>query len=339
LRKLVRQFVYIACFQSNYGTERLEAQRAEAEAEAREKASRIKAEYWSTLLLPNWTAEMASAERRASHRKMWWNGIPPRLRGQVWQRAIGNDLEVTEGTYQVALKKAQGEVMQLGDKALGGRYTRIVESTKSVFPELKMFAGRTAEGRQDEQPLHQDLVNVCLAYSTYRPDISPADAGITHIVAVLLLNLAAPQSFILLSNLLNRPLPLSFLVQDSNAVHSAYSTTLHALSKKYPSLAQRLQALRVEPRDYLANMFAALFCERLGVEHAARVMDVYVIEGDKIPPRVAVAIMGILEGACMEGDAAQVARLLRDKPIDVEVDNFMNQVYEAGKSAAGAASA
>ncbi|KAH7391762.1 rab-GTPase-TBC domain-containing protein [Pyrenochaeta sp. MPI-SDFR-AT-0127] len=314
--------------------ERLEAQRAQDEALAREKASRIKAEYWSALLLPNWATEMTNPELRATHRKMWWNGIPPRLRGQVWQKAIGNDLEVTEGTYKIALEKAKEEIKHYGYEALGGRYLQVVEGTSTVFPELKMFAARTTPEAQDEQPLHQDLVNVCLAYSTYRPDILHSSSGIQHIAALLLLNLPAPQTFIALSNLLNRPLPLSFLVQDANAVHAAYSTTLRALNKKTPSLAQRLEVLRVEPRDYMFDMFNNLFCGRLGVEHAARIMDVYTVEGDKIPPRVAVAILGILEGNCVEGDASQVARTLREKPIEMEADDFMAKVYEAGKSSA-----
>ncbi|KAE8847121.1 hypothetical protein HRS9122_04028 [Pyrenophora teres f. teres] len=312
--------------------ERLEAQRAQEEAIAREKATRIKAEYWSTLLLPNWATEMTKSELRASHRKMWWNGIPPRLRGQVWQKAIGNDLEVTEATYKIALEKAQREVKTYGHEALGGRYMYIVESTQAVFPELKMFAARTSETAQDEQPLHQDLVDICLAYSTYRPDIPHSSFDIHHIAALLLLNLPAPQAFITLSNLLNRPLPLSFMVHDQNAIHAAYSTTLHVLSKKVPGLASRLETLRVEPRDYLFHTLGSLFCSRLSVEHAARIMDVYTIEGDKIPPRVAVAILGILEGSCMEGDAAQVALTLKDKKIELDVDEFMAKVYEAGKT-------
>ncbi|KNG48986.1 telomerase reverse transcriptase [Stemphylium lycopersici] len=336
--------------------ERLEAQRAQEEALAREKASRIKAEYWSTLLIPNWATEMTNSELRASHRKMWWNGIPPRLRGQVWAKAIGNDLEVTETTYSIALEKARKEVKTHGHEALGGRYLYILESTNAVFPELKMFAPAVASQTaasspsssssspttattttttttvQDEQPLHRDLVDVCLAYSMYRPDIPHSSFDIHHIAALLLLNLPAPQAFITLSNLLNRPLPLSFLVHDQSAIHAAYSTTLHVLAKKAPSLASRLETLRVEPRDYLFHALGSLFCGRLGVEHAARIMDVVSIEGDKNLPRAAVAILSILEGACMEGDAESVARVLREKKIEGDVDEFIAKVFEAGKS-------
>ena len=161
--------------------ERLEAQRAQEEALAREQASRVKADYWSNLLLPNWATEMEKPELRASHRKMWWNGIPPRLRGEVWSKAVGNDLEVTEGTFGVALEKAQKEIKRLGTDAFDGRYAQILENTRSVFPELKMFAAPTTPTANDEQPLHQDLVNVCLAYATYRPDIAHKENGIHHI--------------------------------------------------------------------------------------------------------------------------------------------------------------
>jgi hypothetical protein len=248
----------------------------------------------------------------------------------VWHKAVGNDLEVTEGTFKVALEKAQSEIKQHGDEALGGRYIQIVENTRAVFPDLKMFAASSTTTQ--EQPLHQDLVNVCLAYSTYRPDVSHNGNGINHVAALLLLNLPPPQTFIVLSNLLNRSLPLSFLVQDSNAIHAAYSTTLRALIKKSPGLAQRLETLRVEPRDYLSPMFSSLFCGRLEVERAARIMDVYVLEGDKIPPRAAVAVLGILESSCTEGDAEAVSKTLAEKRIDMDVDEFMSRVYEAGKS-------
>lgn len=260
---------------------------------------------------------------------MWWNGIPPKLRGTVWQKAIGNELGTAEITYNVALEKAQSEVKELGQAALNGRYAQIVENTKSVFPELKMFAPQTENS--PEQPLHQELVNICIAYSSYRPDVD-STTGVHHIAAMFLLNLSAAESFITLSNVLNRALPLSFLIRDQVAMHAAYDTTLSALLKKNHSLSQRLANLRVEPRDYLFTMFNSLFCDRLSVEHAARVMDVYAIEGDKIPPRVALGLLGAIEGACMTGDVEEVTRALREKEIRDTPDEFMGKVYEAGKS-------
>ena len=272
---------------------------------------------------------MANAELKGSHRKMWWNGVPAKLRGEVWTKAIGNELEVSEVTYNVALEKAQLQVKELGASALEGRYARIVENTKGVFADLKMFAPQTEDS--PEQPLHKELVNICIAYSCYRPDVDTT-VGIHHMAALFLLNMSAADSFVALSNILNRALPLSFLVRDQTAITAAYDTTLAALAKKCPTLATRLAELRVEPHDFLLPMFSSLFCDRLSVEHAARIMDVYTIEGDKIPPRVAVGLLSALEGSCMSGNTADVVGVLRTKSLRETPDEFMGKVYEAGKS-------
>ncbi|KAF2733743.1 hypothetical protein EJ04DRAFT_577438 [Polyplosphaeria fusca] len=305
--------------------ERIEAHRQEEEKVAREKAERVKAEYWETLLLPNWAREMTTPECKGTHRKMWWNGVPPKLRGIVWQKAIGNDLEISDTTFQRALNAANTQL----HSTFASRHASIIESTKTVFPSLKMFA--PASPTADAQPCHQDLVDVCLAYASYRSDIDAFD-GLHHIAGLFLLQMSPSATFSTLCNLLNRPLPLSFLVRDSTAMTAAYATTLSALDKKFPALAARLRELRVEPSAYLEGAFQSAYCGRLGVEEASRVMDVYAVEGDKILPRVAVGLMGVLEGRCLGGSVEEVVQMLQEGGVREGVDEFMGGVYEAGKS-------
>jgi hypothetical protein len=143
--------------------------------------------------------------------------------------------------------------------------------------------------------------------------------------------MSVPDTFICLGNLLNRPLPLSFLINDYNKMTVAYDITLSTLAKKAPTLARRLEELRVEPRDYLRPMFSSLFCDRLPIEHAARLMDVYVIEGDKIPPRAAVGFLNVRENKLYQGNAEDVLRHMNAQDMKLHADEFMNVVYEAGK--------
>lgn len=37
--------------------------------------------------------------RRATRRvrELWWQGLPPRVRGKVWSLAVGNELNITPG--------------------------------------------------------------------------------------------------------------------------------------------------------------------------------------------------------------------------------------------------
>lgn len=310
--------------------ERIAIEKEQQEQLARETAERKKAEVWENLL-PKWESETATHEGKRQYRKLWWNGIPPKYRGVVWKKALGNELEISETTYGIALEKARMQIVALGDAAFDGQVTTIVENTRDVFPELKMF-GPASTG-SEEQPYHRDLVNVCLAYMLYRPDVDTL-TGVHHIAGLFLLNMSPVDAFICLGNLLNRHLPLSFLLKDIPAMTNAYDITLSALHKKAPSLARHLAELRVEPRDYLRPMFSSIFCDRLSIEHAARVMDLYTIEGDKIPPRVAVAVMGILEGRLYQGGAEDVVGCMNEKGCVAQLspEDFSGKVYEAGKS-------
>lgn len=49
------------------------------------------AKIWSTEILPHWEA----SRKLRKTRDLWWQGLPPSVRGQVWRLAIGNDLNVT----------------------------------------------------------------------------------------------------------------------------------------------------------------------------------------------------------------------------------------------------
>ncbi|KAL9044033.1 MAG: hypothetical protein Q9214_002802, partial [Letrouitia sp. 1 TL-2023] len=120
---------------------------------------------WEEHVLPNW--DQAVSESRT--RELWWRGIAPRSRAKVWQKAIGNDLALTETTYTKALQRAKDAEGRISasrnhdppkEKAW---FDAIRRDVKVTFPELNIFG---LGG-----PLHDGLVDVLLAYSMYRSDV------------------------------------------------------------------------------------------------------------------------------------------------------------------------
>ena len=95
--------------------------------------------------------------------------MAPRSRAQVWQRAIGNDLALTEVTYKKALQRAKDVEARLAESGKEGLskekawFDAIQRDVWVAFPELKIF--------QPKGPLHGDLVDVLMAYSMYRSDV------------------------------------------------------------------------------------------------------------------------------------------------------------------------
>lgn len=121
---------------------------------------------WEEFVLKDWNGAM----RQKRTRELWWRGISPRCRGAVWQKAIRNELELTESSYLVALRRAKDleKKIQKGqaskdEERMGAWFQAIRKDAKKTWPELMIF--------QEGGPLCESLVNVLMAYSMYRSDV------------------------------------------------------------------------------------------------------------------------------------------------------------------------
>lgn len=60
---------------------------------AREKAIEDNLHVWEQEILPDWRVVHKSDRLR----KLWWQGIPTKLRAPLWEKAVGNDLALSKG--------------------------------------------------------------------------------------------------------------------------------------------------------------------------------------------------------------------------------------------------
>lgn len=120
---------------------------------------------WEEHVLPNWDQVMHEPRTR----ELWWRGVAPRSRAKVWQKAIGNELALTETTYTKALQRAKEVDVRVarvqGDEASKEKawFDAIRRDAGVTLPELKVF--------QSDGPLHNGLIDVLMAYSMYRSDV------------------------------------------------------------------------------------------------------------------------------------------------------------------------
>ncbi|KAI4267755.1 MAG: hypothetical protein LQ337_008203 [Flavoplaca oasis] len=172
---------YQRMMESSLEAERKKAARAAVLKCAEDDTKNTLLRIWEEHVLPNWDQAM----REPRTRELWWRGIAPRSRGQVWQKAIGNDLTLSENTYNKALQRARDTNVRIAasrsdeppkEKAW---FDAIRRDAKVTFPELKVF--------QPGGPLHGGLVDVLMAYSMYRSDV-----GYSHGTHVRLLSLYKP---------------------------------------------------------------------------------------------------------------------------------------------------
>lgn len=61
--------------------------------EARAQAIEESIPVWEREILPDWR----NVFRQPKLKQLWWKGIPTKLRGQLWEKAVGNPLQLSKG--------------------------------------------------------------------------------------------------------------------------------------------------------------------------------------------------------------------------------------------------
>jgi hypothetical protein len=154
--------------------EQKEGRRRAYKAEEEERERR-----WEEDVLPNWKeGTMLDWHRDKGVRELWWRGIPARVRGRVWARAVGNELSLSEGSFRAALERGRVVERMLdsqegGGKGMGlrnGEEKRRMEWIRCIrrdvaetFKELGLF--------QPGGRLERELRDVLVAYAMYRSDV------------------------------------------------------------------------------------------------------------------------------------------------------------------------
>lgn len=279
--------------------ENLKIQRCQKD-DTRESVNKL----WEQHVWPDW--DRAITER--STRELWWRGVSPRVRGQVWQRAVGNQLGLTEKSYTAALQRARDMRSKKADEvneqetAMRTWFTNIDRDADAAFTELNLF--------QRDGPMRQDLVDICQAYVCYRNDVGFV-YGIQLMAALLLLQFDKIwEAFVCLANCLNRATLAGFLTCDASVTGKTYVQVADALAVKAPTVWQYLfgrpqeGGLELNGEEVFEPMFRTVFANGLDLESLVRIWDCWVFEGDRVLVRTAVALLTCLEGQIVgfEGD-------------------------------------
>jgi hypothetical protein len=150
--------------QSREADKRKAAQAASAKCE-RDNTRDTLQQIWDDYVYPNWTRAIGEPRTR----ELWWRGIPSRIRGRTWNRAIGNELALSDESYNKALKRAKdARAKSEGDSGESNKkmmqwFDAIQADVSKAFPELNLF--------QEGGPLRETLVDVLEAYAMYRSDV------------------------------------------------------------------------------------------------------------------------------------------------------------------------
>lgn len=247
-----------------------------------------------------------------------WRGIPPKLRGAVWQRKVGNPLGLTIQDYRMALLKVKeiksrpAERRSKQDTKMHKCFADIEKDAETAFPDISIF--------QRNGPQWQDLIDVCEVYTVCCSDPGYS-YGIQLVAAMILLQIPTPsEAFMFIANCLKKPTAAAFLSGDVNTKTHTYSKVRSTLEIKFSRLhaylfaAEQDGGLNFTGDELFEPMFHTIFANGLDLDRLCRVWDIWIFESDRYLTRTAVALLGSLEAQIfdIQGDLALRRRNIQE---------------------------
>ncbi|XP_075608671.1 TBC1 domain family member 14 isoform X1 [Balearica regulorum gibbericeps] len=278
---------------------------------------------WNNEILPNWETMWYSRKVR----ELWWQGIPPSVRGKVWSLAIGNELNITHELYNICLARAKEKWRSL---SIGGTEVECEDAGFSAADReaslelIKLDISRTFPNLcifQQGGPYHDTLHSILGAYTCYRPDVGYVQ-GMSFIAAVLILNLDTADAFIAFSNLLNKPCQMAFFRVDHGLMLTYFAAFEVFFEENLPKLFAHFKKNNLTPDIYLIDWIFTLYSKSLPLDLACRVWDVFCRDGEEFLFRTALGILKLFEDILTKMDFIHIAQFLTKLPEDLPSEEF-----------------
>ncbi|KAF7971690.1 hypothetical protein HWV62_20140 [Athelia sp. TMB] len=244
---------------------------------ARERNIEESLHIWERDIVPDWRV----VHKNPALRKLWWGGIPTKLRASMWEKAVGNALALSKDNYKSCFARAK---RALNAGTFPPETLTLMESDiLNTLPSLHIFHPLTG-------PLYQDLKDMLCAWVVSRTDEGLGYTfGIAKLAAMLLINMPVQQGFVVLRNLLER----------------------HCMRSFYGGASAKDDQHQISPAAYLRDWLLPLFLDHLPFEACARIWDVVILEGDAFLYRTALAILATLESRLFYPDRQELLAVLK----------------------------
>jgi hypothetical protein len=343
-RQLVLQNrqMYINLLKQKQELEKLNMQNLEQKY----KQQKIKAEFWSNKIIPNWS----NLKNNKNIKKYFYDGIPNIIRGKIWALCIGNKFSITKEYYDIEAKKSIqllmklernnlkkrsisnsiveesdfSSSMSLSTKKIYSKYIRqTLDKDKSInlidldiertFPYMGVF--------KKESQLGENLREILRIFVVARPDIGYVQ-GLSYIAATLLLEMDKFQAFVCFMNIILSPNILPFYRLDEQNIKKRLDLFNDIFKINLPDLYEHFKENEVLPEHYLLEWLMTLYTRSLYIDLSLRIWDIYMIEGIAALYMSAIVILNIHKKEYMQMEFSDIMNHLK---------NLENNKYDEDK--------
>ncbi|KAL7752611.1 hypothetical protein RI367_002145 [Sorochytrium milnesiophthora] len=253
------------------------------------------------------------ADRSPELKKLIRNGIPNRLRRQVWLQfsTAGKRAREGQGVYRTMVAKER-EVLATGAR-VGNEFVDIIErDLNRTFPENIHFKLSTSVPGKipspppytSPEPLLTSLRNVLVAFSFYNPEIGYCQS-LNYVVGLLLLFMPEEEAFWMLVVIVEQLLPPGMYSKTLSGTITEMQVLMSIIKDKCKPVLDKVHRGGIIELDMLVSpWFMTIFINILPID-----------EGTKILYRIALALLMLHEANILKiKDPLEVVQYIQNCP-------------------------
>ncbi|KAL0080778.1 rab-GTPase-TBC domain-containing protein, partial [Phycomyces blakesleeanus] len=234
-------------------------------------------------------------------------GIPPSLRGMMWQLLAKSKSDRLEEEYLQLLREES-----VYEKA-------ITRDLLRTFPYHPYFQGQEGQNA---------LFNVVKAYSLYDADVGYCQ-GLSFIAGPLLLNMPEEEAFGVLVQLMTRFTLRGHFTPQMDLLHKRLYQLDGLLADTLPHIHRHFQAQGIQSGMYASQWYMTLFAYKFPLEVVFRIYDTILADGLDILHRVALALITKNQAILLSMEFDCLLNHLKEDMLAVYEDDVNELVREA----------
>ncbi|KAL8271717.1 hypothetical protein Esti_004312 [Eimeria stiedai] len=271
-------------------------------------------EQWRYWLSSNWCFSGTEGKSHFPLKRKLRAGIPPYLRGAVWQQI----LQVQKFREESGLPPTLYEELDRGPSPPFSVLSMIARDVNRTFPKHSLFRDQKAAGQQARKPIF--LFFLLSSYSSSSQSMfvfAGYCQGMGFVCGALLFHVEEKDAFYFLSCLLHKFSLGGLFLPGLPLLDKYFFQFQRLLQLHMPELSSHLQTEGVEPSMYLSGWILTLFAYCLSLDCLGRVWDVFFKDGEKMLFRTALAILKIHQEELLSASFEGILETLKTSPAKV----------------------
>ncbi|KAI7908130.1 rab-GTPase-TBC domain-containing protein [Cokeromyces recurvatus] len=292
-------------------------EKEEEESNTRQEENDFDWEFWSKLILDFNNAVKSEPKMLSYHIER--GGIPPSLRGMIWQLLAKSKNLDLEDKYMQLLK-----LESVYEKAIIRDLPKVIIAA-SVY-DMQSDNLVNHDQQQESQQQREALFNVVKAYSLYDTEVGYSQ-GLLHIVSPLLLNMPEEEAFCVVVQLMNKyNLRAHFLPQSDLLSQRLYQLE-GLIADHLPHIQRHLKEYGVKSSIFAYPWFSTLFSFKFPLDAVYRIYDVIFTEGIMSLFRFALALLEKNQSTILSLEFEDLTNFLKNGLLEI-YHGDMNQLVK-----------